>query len=172
MRLRPYIHSKDYDYIHKWINDERMHALWCANLIPYPMTEEKLQGVLQKDAADQGGCAYVATADDGALLGFFVLSVNVISNSGFLKFIIINNEFRGKGYGAQMIKLIQKYAFEITGVSTLQLNVFDVNTGAKKCYARNGFVEESFTENAFTFHDESWGRSHLVASNVNGGCLE
>lgn len=172
MRLRPYIHSKDYDYIHKWINDERMHALWCANLVPYPMTEEKLQGVLQKDAADWGGCAYVATADDGALLGFFVLSVNVISNSGFLKFVIVNNKFRGKGYGARMIKLIQKYAFEIAGVSSIQLNVFDVNTSARKCYARNGFVEDSFAENAFTFHDESWGRCHMVVSKVNGGGLE
>ena len=49
MRLRPYIHSKDYDYIQNWITDERTHALWCANLIPYPMTEEKLQSVLEKD---------------------------------------------------------------------------------------------------------------------------
>ena len=127
---------------------------------------------MQEDAAERDGCAYVATADDGTLLGFFVLSVNVINNSGFIKFIIVNNEFRGKGYGAQMIKLIQKYAFEITGVSTLRLNVFDVNAGARKCYARNGFVEEGFTENAFTFHDEKWGRFHLVASKVNSRGLE
>lgn len=135
MRLRPYIHSKDYDYIQNWITDERLHALWCANLIPYPMTGEKLQSVLEKDASDWAGCAYVATADDGALLGFFVLSVNVRNNSGFLKFVIVNNEFRGKGYGAQMIQLIQKYAFEIAGVSSIQLNVFDINTSARKCYA-------------------------------------
>lgn len=43
MRLRPYIHSKDYDYIHSWVTDERTNALWCANLVPYPMTAEKLQ---------------------------------------------------------------------------------------------------------------------------------
>ncbi len=172
MRLRPYIHSKDYSYIHNWITDERTHALWCANLIPYPMTEEKLQDVLEKDAADGGGCAYVATADDGTLLGFFVLSVNVINNSGFLKFVIVNNEFRGKGYGAQMIKLIQRYAFEIAGVSSIQINAFDVNTSARKCYARNGFVEDSFTENALVFHDESWGRYHMAVSKVNGGVLE
>ena len=99
------------------------------------MTGEKLQSVLEKEASDWGGCAYVATADDGALLGFFVLSVNVRNNSGFLKFVIVNNEFRGKGYGAQMIQLIQKYAFEIAGVSSIQLNVFDINTSARKCYA-------------------------------------
>ena len=172
MRLRPYIHSKDYDYIHNWITDERTHALWCANMIPYPMTAEKLKVVLEKDATDRGGCAYVATADDGSLLGFFVLSVNVQNNSGFLKFVVVNNEFRGKGYGAQMVKLIQKYAFEIAGVSSIQLNVFDVNTSARKCYVQNGFVEDVFTSNAFAFHDESWGRCHMVVSKVNGGGQE
>ena len=172
MRLRPYIHSKDYNYIYNWITDERTHALWCANMIPYPMTEENFLSVLEKDAADWGGCAYVATANDGTLLGFFVLSVNVINNSGFLKFVILNNELRGKGYGTQKVKLIQKYAFEIAGVSSIQLNVFDVNIIARKCYARNGFTEDSFTGNAFTFHDECWGRCHMVVSKVNGGGQE
>ncbi len=164
VRLRPYIPSKDYAYIHSWVTDERAHALWCANLIPYPMTAEKLHGVLERDAADWGGCAYVATADDGALLGFFVLSIHVINNSGFLKFVVINNEFRGKGYGVQMIHLIQKYAFEIAGVTVIQLNVFDVNTSARKCYARSGFIEDNCVENIFAFHDESWGRCHMVVS--------
>lgn len=27
MRLRPYIHSKDYDDIHNWVTDEEMHGL-------------------------------------------------------------------------------------------------------------------------------------------------
>lgn len=114
----------------------------------------------------------MATADDGTLLGFFVFSVNVLNNFGFLKFVILNNEFRGKGYGTQMVKLIQKYAFEIAGVSSIQLNVFDVNTSARKCYAQNGFVEDGFTGNAFAFHDENWGRCHMVVSKVNGGCQE
>ncbi len=167
MRLRPYIHVKDFDHIHKWITDERTHAFWCANLIPYPMTAETLQTVLEKEASDWGGCAYVATSDDGTALGFFVLSVNVLNNSGFLKFVIINNELRGKGYGTQMIELLQRYAFEITGVSSIQLNVFDVNTSARRCYAKNGFREDGFTENAFVFHGESWSKCHMVSSKEN-----
>ena len=63
MRLRPYIASRDYEYLQKWVNDERTHALWCANMIPYPMTYEKFQEVLEKDSYDWGGCAFVATED-------------------------------------------------------------------------------------------------------------
>lgn len=165
MRLRPYIPSKDYEYIQNWVNDERVHALWCANLIPYPMTSNKLQDVLDKDAQDWGGCAYVATEDDGKLVGFFVLAVNVSNNSGFLKFVIINNELRGKGYGTQMIKLMLRYAFDIAGVSSVQLNVFDANNSAKKCYLNAGFIEDSIATNVYTFMNESWGRCHMVAIN-------
>lgn len=35
MNLRPYNHQEDYPYLEKWISDERTHALWCANRIPY-----------------------------------------------------------------------------------------------------------------------------------------
>ena len=63
-----------------------------------------------------------------------------------------------------MIELMLKYAFEIAGVSLVRLNVFDVNISAKACYSRVGFVEESFTKDAFVFHDEAWGRCHMVFS--------
>lgn len=162
MRLRPYIPSKDYEYIQNWVTDARVHALWCANLIPYPMTANKLQDILEKDAQDWGGCAYVATDDDGIPVGFFVLAVNVSSNSGFLKFVIVDNKLRGKGYGTQMIKLMLEYAFDVTGVSSVQLNVFDTNDRAKKCYSNAGFIEDSIEVNAFTYKDESWGRCHMV----------
>lgn len=166
MRLRPYIPLKDYEYLQNWINDERTHALWCANLIPYPLTSKKLQEVLEKDALDWGGCAYVATEDDGTQIGFFVLAVNVSNNSGFLKFVIVDKELRGKGYGTQMIELMLKYAFEIAGVSSVQLNVFDRNESAKRCYANAGFVEDCIVENAFTFHKESWGRCHMTRRTI------
>ena len=37
MRLRPYIPEKDFEAVQNWVNDERVHAMWCANLIQYPL---------------------------------------------------------------------------------------------------------------------------------------
>ena len=81
------------------------------------MTSKKLQNVLEKDTQNWGGCAHVATEDDGILVGFFVMAANVSTNSGFLKFVIVDNKLRGKGYGTQMLKLMLKFAFDIIGVS-------------------------------------------------------
>ena len=48
MRIRPYIESRDYEYLEKWSGDARTHALWCANLFPYPLTREGMHNVLER----------------------------------------------------------------------------------------------------------------------------
>lgn len=163
MRLRPYISSRDFEYVKKWGTDERTHALWCANLIPYHFSEEELYDVLKKNEKDWGESAYTFTEDNGQPIGFFTYSVNVNDNSGFLKFVVIDNELRGKGYGTRMLKLALDYAYMITGVSSVQLNVFDVNADAKKCYAKAGFLECNIVSNAFAYNNETWSRCNMVA---------
>ncbi len=77
---------------------------------------------------------------------------------------MVDNNLRRKGYGKAMIKLALKYAFEITGAKLVQLNVFDENTAAKYCYEKVGFIEESITQNVFTYKNELWSRCHMVAT--------
>ena len=165
LRIRPYTESRDYGYIERWIDDERMHALWCANLIPYPVTPENLRSLLEKNAAEWADCAYIVTDSNGENIGFFCYSVNADENTGFLKFIIIDRDKRGLGYGREMLKLALKHAFDITGVKLVRLNVFDENAAAKHCYEKVGFVEESIVENIFPYKNESWSRCLMVIHN-------
>ncbi|MDE5696863.1 MAG: GNAT family N-acetyltransferase [Lachnospiraceae bacterium] len=162
MRLRPYIAVKDYSYLAQWIDNEQIHALWCANLIPYPITYENLNKLLEKNAVDWTDSAYVATEDNGKPLGFFCYSVNTDDNTGFLKFVVIDNQKRGTGCGEEMLRLALQYAFYITNVSLVQLNVFEENTAAKHCYEKVGFFAESITKNVFSYKNELWARCHMV----------
>ena len=79
-----------------------------------------------------------------------------------LKFVMINPEHRGKGYGKEMLKLAVKYAFDITKADAVQLNVFPENTRAKRCYEAIGFREKKTDRNAFMFKDESWSRCNMI----------
>jgi len=47
MRIRPY-QNKDFNTISQWITEERSHALWCANLIPYPLEKKGFDDLLQE----------------------------------------------------------------------------------------------------------------------------
>ena len=164
MKLRPYIASKDYQIIKNWITDGRMHDLWCAKRIPYPMTEENLQAFLEKDALEWGGKPYIATEENSDIpVGFFMITVNRGANSAFFKCIMVDNSLRGKGYGTRMIEQMKRFAFDELGVSLVQLNVFDTNPGAKRCYEKAGFTIESFTEKSLSFGAESWGHYRMVA---------
>ncbi|MCM1182164.1 MAG: GNAT family N-acetyltransferase [Roseburia sp.] len=162
MRIRPYIEGRDYEYVEKWIGDEKVHALWCANLIPYPVTREKLHVFLEKSAMEWTDSAYVATEDNGKITGFFCYSINVNDNTGFLKFVIVDREKRGTGCGREMLRLALQYAFAITGVDLVQLNVFEENIAAKRCYKKVGFVEESISNDVFQYKDALWSRCHMI----------
>ncbi len=161
MGLRPYLHAKDYSCLRSWISDERLHALWCANLIPYPLTADGLKSVLDKDAEAWGSNAYTVTRGDGEAVGFFVYSIQ--SGTGFLKFVILAPELRGRGLGTQMMKLALCHAYKGTGAARVRLNVFDVNEGARRCYAKAGFIEDGTELNVFPYKEERWGRCHMVA---------
>ena len=79
-----------------------------------------------------------------------------------LKFVMNNPKYRGKGYGKEMLRLAVKYAFEITNVQAVQLNVFPENERAKKCYESVGFTERKTALNAFAYKDELWGRCNMI----------
>lgn len=164
MRIRPYIPSKDYAYIAEWIDDERAHAFWCANRFPYPITQQSFHDLLEKNAMDWTDSAYVATENDGQLIGFFCYSVNTEDNIGFLKFVIVDKTKRGKGYGKEMLHLALQYAFQSTGAETVQLHVFHENAAAKHCYEKVGFVERNMDKDVFPYKDELWSRCNMIIS--------
>lgn len=164
MRIRPYIEVKDYEYIEKWINDEKIHALWCAGQIPYPVTRQHFHDLLERAAMEWTDSAYVATEEDGTVIGFFCYSINIEDNEGFLKFIVVDPEKRGRGYGKEMLELALKYAFWITGAERVQLNVFSVNHAARRCYEKIGFTQRAVTDHALSYRDESWSRCNMVIS--------
>ncbi len=162
MKIRSYVESTDYEYLEKWVDDEKVHTMWCANHIPYPLTKENLHRFLEKNTIESSDGAYVAVEDDGRIVGFFCYVINVLDRTGFLKCIIVDRKKRGTGCGKEMLKLVLQYAFDQTGVDTVQLNVFDENAAAKHCYKKVGFVEESVSYHVFPYKDELWSRCHMI----------
>ena len=45
MKLREYLPSKDFDNIKSWIDDERTHAMWCADRFEYPLEKENFEAL-------------------------------------------------------------------------------------------------------------------------------
>ena len=162
MKLREFEIDNDYVSMKNWVTDERMHAMWCANLIKYPLSKERMATTLTEAADRFGDVPYVAISDDGRVEGFFCYSFNNETKEGMLKFVVVDPDVRGKGVAREMLRLAVKQAFDNPETERVQLNVFPENPRAKRCYEKAGFVVRNFTPDAFTFKDETWGRCNMV----------
>lgn len=78
--------------------------------------------------------------------------------------VIVDNAKRGKGYGKKLLNLALQYAFQITGANAVQLNVFNENTSAKRCYEKVGFIERNVDRDVFPYKDEFWSRCNMIVS--------
>ncbi len=162
MRLRPYISCRDFDLIKNWVPDERTHAMWCAKRFGFPIEKDNFDNVLSELAVKYADCPFVATDDNGVPIGFFCYSLNIETNEGMLKFVIVDPAQRGKGVGKELLRLALKYAFDITKADAVQLNVFSENTAAVKCYEGVGFTEKRTDVDAFGLENEMWDRHNMV----------
>ncbi len=63
-----------------------------------------------------------------------------------------------------MLHLALQYAFQITGAEAVQLNVFNENTLAKRCYEKSGFVERNIDKDVFPYKDELWSKCNMIVS--------
>jgi RimJ/RimL family protein N-acetyltransferase len=166
MKIRPYSTS-DFSYIKEWNNNEKVHALWCANLLPYPLSFEDLHNTLKEEEKKWNQYAFTVIKEDGTPIGFFCLGLNYKDNSGFLKFVILDNNERGKGFGTEMINKIMEYSFIVANLGSIKLVVFDNNIPAIKGYKKAGFVESTYHPNSFQFGNELWGRYFMNLNKSN-----
>jgi len=154
MEIRPY-KSSDFDQIKTWISDKQTHALWCADLMQFPLEKHNFENILKENNDTP-----LAVLIDGKLAGFFAY----LHKEEKLKFIILAPSFRGKGYGKKLVASAVKYAFN-NKAKSVQLNVFQNNIKAKNCYLSLGFKERKIAENAFKFNDKFWARCNMVIEN-------
>ena len=63
-----------------------------------------------------------------------------------------------------MLHLALQYAFQMTGASAVQLNVFSENTLAKQLYEKIGFAERRIDKEVFPYKDELWSRCNMIIS--------
>lgn len=160
MQLRPY-QSGDAAVIASWVCDERTHALWCANLFPYPATAESFEALRADVFARRTARCYVATDIDGVPVGCFFLHKNEEKRDAYLTFVVVDSHRRGEGLGTAMLRLAAGLAFSDSSIDTLSLTVFAENTAALRCYHAVGFDMLEQVPNAFPFRDECWGRCRM-----------
>lgn len=80
--------------------------------------------------------------DGNTLLGnASIMDVNPVCRTGTLGIFIGEQKERNKGYGAEALKLLLDYGFNILNLNNINLAVFSFNKNAIACYKKIGFKE-------------------------------
>lgn len=101
---------------------------------------------------DKGNYAYIKVNDLGKAIGFIQFKAIELTNNfftekyGFIREFWIAKEYRGKGYGTQLLKTCELY-FEKAGISQTILTT----STAKEFYIANGY---SVNQNIIAKNDQ------------------
>lgn len=141
--LREY-RGDDFVHMREWVNDpEVVDNLSDVFLYPHTTSETEtfLNNVLQKE--DQHRGFVIADLETEAYIGQIDLfKFDWKNRTAEMGIVIGSRSLRGKGYGTEAIRVLQKFVFDRLNMNRLQLEVHDFNEAAIRCYNRCGFREE------------------------------
>jgi RimJ/RimL family protein N-acetyltransferase len=125
-----------YDTLLSWIENAGALMQFAGPAFTFPLTAEQLD----KSLGDPNRFAFrVVDRNSGKMIGH--AEIYLTKESAYLGRIIIGDpQMRGNGLGGQIVASLLDYAFDVLGQNKVQLNVFDWNTSAIKCYEKVGFL--------------------------------
>ena len=152
IRLEPFKQS-DFPKFISWIDSKELLVTIAGYDLLYPLTEEQLQTYL--DIPESHSFTIADTSKNNAI-GHAEIFLTPEGTGKIDKLLIGDASLRGKGLGKEVLKLLLEYAFEKLQLSTVELNVFDWNTGALKLYEKCGFILNPQKRQVFEYETNTW----------------
>lgn len=141
--LREY-RRDDLEPIRAWVNDIEI-TRHLSDIFLYPHAEDATEAYLEAAVEGKTDSRGFVIADPAT--GEYIGQVNLDSidwknRVGKIGIVIGRGEHRGRGYGTDAMRLIARFAFREMNLNRLELEVYDFNERAIRCYASCGFREE------------------------------
>ncbi len=152
IKLEPF-NTSDFDRFISWVDSRELLVTIAGNLFSYPVTTAQLQNYLQQKDSHSFN---VVDMSSNKVIGHAELILSGKDLFKIDKLIIGDKSKRGKGVGQEVIHALLKHAFTKLQAKTVELNVFDWNIGAIRCYEKCGFVNNPGKQAIFKMDDKDW----------------
>ncbi|EHS55142.1 GNAT family protein [Paenibacillus kribbensis] len=97
----------------------------------------------------------IALCEDDRIIGDIALQdMDTMNRSAGIRIAITEQGDQGKGYGSEALVLMLDYGFGICNLHRIELNVFDYNERAIRCYEKVGFQREGVQRDALFYNHE------------------
>jgi|SRR4051812_35671921 len=149
----------DFSRLISWIDSEEMLMQFAGGIFKFPLTQEQLADYLQ----DEKRIAFkVVTVDKDEVIGHAeVLKMDDMSVK-ICRVLIGDLSLRGKGYGQELMKKLVTFATKKLNATSIELNVYDWNVSAIKCYEKVGFKINSSKSKMVKFNEIEWFAVNMI----------
>lgn len=148
---------EDFDTLISWVDSPETLMQFAGPSFSFPLTAEQLETSLQ----DLNRHAFKAVdVERKKMMGYGEIYFKL--KTAFLGRIIIGEQnMRGRGLGLVLVQQLTHYAYRLNP-QQIELNVFDWNIAAIKCYQKAGFVFDPDKRLQRKANGKSWTVLNMV----------
>ncbi|WP_306352013.1 GNAT family N-acetyltransferase [Flavobacterium sp. '19STA2R22 D10 B1'] len=155
---------EDFDRLIGWIPNEELLMQFAGPDFTYPLTTTQLEKYVDNPNAK---IFKVVEIDSNTVVGHAELMVNNKNLVKLCRILVGSTAHRGKGLGQQIINALLEYSFTQLEYTKAELNVFDWNTSAIKCYEKVGFVINPSATRVTHFKENEWLAINMLIDKVD-----
>lgn len=141
--LREY-RKDDLPWIRQWVNNPDIVST-LSDIFLYPHALESTEAFLNAvmdGTSDSRGFVIADLATEAYIGQLNLDSIDWKNRVGRIGIVIGDPEHLGLGYGTEAMRLLIRFAFREMNLNRLELDVYDFNDRAYRCYLNCGFKEE------------------------------
>ena len=147
-----------YGALLSWVDSEESLMQFAGSHLSYPLTSEQLDRSEKDPNRYSFSVIEVATGEHIGHCEAYLQDKSVKLG----RVIIGPVSKRGKGFGRQVIVALVDFGFKELGRSTIELNVFDWNAAAIRCYEKVGFRINPGVTFERKVKDQTWTALNMV----------
>lgn len=142
--LREY-RQEDLPSIREWVNDPEITGT-LSHIFTFPQSVYDSESFLKMMIEGRGNEIrgfVIAEKDTLDYMGQIdLIRIDWLNRSATLGIVIGRKDKLGQGYGREAIHLLKTFVFQSLNLNRLELEVYDYNERAYRCYISCGFKEE------------------------------
>lgn len=158
IRLEPFTQG-DFKRLISWIDSEELLIQFAGPIFTYPLTEEQLQSYLE----DENRFAFkVIDTNTDHTIGHAEIYHSENNTAKICRVLIGDQSLRGKGFGEKLIRELVSFSIKNLQGAVVELNVFDWNTAAIRCYEKVGFVMDPEKFTIMNVEGKPWKSMNMI----------
>jgi len=145
--------ATDFGRLISWVDSEKLLIQFAGPIFTFPLTVEQLELYI----SDENRFPFkVIKSETCEVIGHAEIYHSKNKVAKLCRILIGDKNLRGQGIGEEIVKELVEFAFNELSALSIELNVYDWNTSAIKCYEKVGFVVDQSKTKANQFDNNEW----------------